>query len=144
MQYNINIKYTNSIDYTNVDISDFIYDNILPENESNLYILKYEHICGKDLTNQPVYMSEKQKISDFMNYSFDGWGFDKKTAFNGAFLVPEILSETQIICDEMDKNQYKKLDVGKSLSIPLIFEYYLDGYSSQDSFSVNIVKRVVL
>lgn len=24
------------------------------------------------------------------------------------------------------------------------FEYYLDGYSSQDSFSVNIVKRVVL
>lgn len=129
---NINIKYTNSIDYTNVDISDFIYDNILPENESNLYILKYEHICGKDLTNQPVYMSEKQKISDFMNYSFDGWGFDKKTAFNGAFLIPEILSETQIICDEMDKNQYKKLDVGKSLSIPLIFEYYLDGDELKD------------
>lgn len=24
------------------------------------------------------------------------------------------------------------------------FEYYLDGYSSQDSFSVSIVKRVVL
>lgn len=110
-----------------MDISDFIYDNILPESDSNLFILKYEHIHGKDSSNQPVYMSEKNTITNFMNYSFDGWGFDKKTAFNGAFLIPEIISETQITCDEYDTNQYKKLDVGKSLSIPIIFEYYLDG-----------------
>ena len=123
----VTLKYSNNIDYSSINISDFIYDNILPESDSNLFILKYEHIHGKDSSNQPVYMSEKNTITNFMNYSFDGWGFDKKTAFNGAFLIPEIISETQITCDEYDTNQYKKLDVGKSLSIPIIFEYYLDG-----------------
>ena len=127
LKSSLSLQYSNNIDYTNMDISNFVYDNVNENADSNLYVLKYEHIHGKDMTNQPVYMSEKNSITNFMNYSFDGWGFDKKTSFNGAFLIPEIISETMLTCDEMDTNQYKKLDVGKSLSIPVIFEYYLDG-----------------
>jgi hypothetical protein len=74
-------------------------------------------------------MSEKQSIKTFMNYAFDhNWGLEKNIAsFNGAFLIPEIVSESEITCDMMGKNQYRVLEVGKSLSIPIIFEYFLDG-----------------
>ena len=37
------------------------------------------------------------------------------------------MSESEITCDMMGKNQYRVLEVGKSLSIPIIFEYFLDG-----------------
>ena len=118
-----------TIDYTTYnDINNYIYDNVLVNKDSNLYILKYEHIHGQK-ENEPVYMSEKQSIKTFMNYAFDhNWGFEKNIAsFNGAFLIPEIVSESEITCDMMGKNQYRVLEVGKSLSIPIIFEYFLDG-----------------
>ena len=118
-----------TIDYTTYNnINNYIYDNVLVDKESNLYILKYEHIHGQK-ENEPVYMSEKQSIKTFMNYAFDhNWGFEKNIeSFNGAFLIPEIVSESEITCDMMGKNQYRVLEVGKSLSIPIIFEYFLDG-----------------
>ena len=48
-----------------------------------------------------------------------------KKYYSGAFLIPELISKTQILCDTKESNQYKLLDVGKTISVPILFEYFL-------------------
>ena len=42
------------------------------------------------------------------------------------FLIPNLLSKSQIVCDTFKNNQYKKLKVGESISIPILLEYFLN------------------
>ena len=57
---------------------------------------------------------------------------------NGAFLIPNLLSSSQIVCDNELNNQYKKLNVGESLTIPILFEYYLT-----DSFTNSSITKTL-
>ena len=57
--------------------------------------------------------------------------------FDGAFLIPELISRTQILCDSKESNQYKLLDVGKMVSIPILFEYFLVPNDSSTKASIS-------
>lgn len=100
-------KYNNCFDSDNT--SKFVYDNIL---------LKYEHFEYVDPTdNTTKYLNENVNISnDILN---------NVIKLNGVVLIPQLLSKSQIMCDNNKNTQYKKLNTGESLSIPVLLEYYL-------------------
>jgi hypothetical protein len=123
----------NESQYNNVE-NFYIYKNI--DSSNNNYILKYEHLLNDNLYNSENkinYLSENISISEFVkNLSKSNLNY-----YNGAFLVPELLSKNQIICSEKNKNQYEVLEVGKSLSIPLLFEYFLVPNDNSSKISIS-------
>lgn len=120
----------------NIELLDNIYQYSNCDNSNNEYILKYEHLINysrmTDNANPEIaYLNNSISFSDFIK--------DLKKSdvsyYNGAFLIPELIDKNQIICDLNESNQfYKQLDVGKTLSVPLLFEYFL----SLDNASNNV------
>ena len=124
---------TNTNNFYNEDgISKFVYDNL---------ILKYEHIyydtmkdneAGKeykyiDSDTSLTYefaANKKESIKKIQNY--DKFYFNSIENLYGMFLIPNLLNKSQIICDADKNNQYKKLNVGESMSIPLLCEYFIN------------------
>lgn len=127
-----NINY-NGLNYNNVDPNIFIYDN--STTEDNNFLLKYEHIVGHGIssnnsTTNQVYLSEGQSLQNFItNYSPSN--INNTSDLNGGFLVVNLLAKSQIQCSNDANNQYITLEVGNSISIPILFEYYLDGTSDK-------------
>jgi hypothetical protein len=72
-----------------------------------------------------VYFSNNVSIDSFMKLTNNK--LSKASEIVGAFLIPELTSINQILCKEINKTQYIQVEAGKSISIPVIFEYYLDG-----------------
>lgn len=126
---------SDEINYSYEDVDKFyMYSNI--DDSNNSYILKYEHLLNTmNLTedNTKSYLSNNVSISDFVKQ------FPKSSVnyYSGAFLVPELLAINQIICDSKETNQYKLLDVGKSLSIPILFEYFLTPENNYTNASIS-------
>lgn len=122
--------------YSDVD-KFYIYENA--DDSNNSYILKYEHLINTaSLVEEGTksYLSNNISISEFVKQ------FAKSSVnyYNGAFLIPELVAINQIICDSKETNQYKLLDVGKSLSIPILFEYFL--IPENNSINVSISKTL--
>lgn len=119
----------------NTGLSKFIYT---PDNSKSL-ILKYEHLKYEAEVNgnkNTVYISTETSISEiYQNTSLNGLNIND---INGAFLIPNLLSSSQIVCDNELNNQYKKLNVGESLTIPILFEYYLT-----DSFTNSSITKTL-
>ena len=107
----------------------YLYENC--DNTNNEYLLKYEHIYNS-VNN--TYLNDTTSISDFVNKISK-----PLRMFDGAFLIPELISRTQILCDSKESNQYKLLDVGKMISIPILFEYFLE---NSDNTNVSITKTL--
>ena len=107
----------------------YLYENC--DNTNNEYLLKYEHIYNS-VNN--TYLNDTTSISDFVNKISKSLRM-----FDGAFLIPELISRTQILCDSKESNQYKLLDVGKMVSIPILFEYFLE---NTDNTNVSITKTL--
>ena len=107
----------------------YLYENC--DNTNNEYLLKYEHIYNS-VNN--TYLNDTTSISDFVNKISKSLRM-----FDGAFLIPELISRTQILCDAKESNQYKLLDVGKMVSIPILFEYFLE---NTDNTNVSITKTL--
>ena len=107
----------------------YLYENC--DNTNNEYLLKYEHIYNS-VNN--TYLNDTTSISDFVNKISK-----PLRMFDGAFLIPELISRTQILCDSKESNQYKLLDVGKMVSIPILFEYFLE---NTDNTNVSITKTL--
>ena len=112
--------------YGNLDINFFIpigYDY-----NKNNYLLCYEHIC-KTLQNgarkQLIYLTENDSLPSFISGDNIN-GINNISGFVGGFFVPKLLTPNDLLCDKYTSNQYKEVQVGKSLTIPLIFEYFLD------------------
>jgi len=112
----------------------YLYDNC--DNSHNEYILKYEHLLNVSKLSETdetsySYLSENISFSDFIK------DLTKNSInyYNGAFLIPELNNINQIICDTNESNQYKLLDVGKTLSIPILFEYFL---TSNNNTTTNV------
>ena len=115
------LKYSTSVKQDNSESNFYMYKNV--DTSNNTYIMKYEHFkYNNTIDNSIVYLTNNVSISDFVKTTSS-----TLTAFTGAFFIPELLSKTQIMCDTNNKGkeQYKILDVGKTVSIPLLFEYFL-------------------
>lgn len=93
---------------------------------NNKYILRYEDIVGRNQSTQAlVYIDSSTSIINFLN-DYQPMGFAQDTDFSGAFLYPELLSR-ETISTEGGSTDKVYIDEGEQLSIPIVFEYYLDG-----------------
>ena len=98
----------------------------------NQYILRYEDIIVNKTNNSNNYfpLSTETQLSSVLGKvlykkpSSDTTSDKIKNIdeFVGAFLYPNLLSNTQIISKENENTKY--IDVGSSLSIPIVFEYF--------------------
>jgi len=127
-----------SIEYSYEDVDKFyLYEN--SDNSDNSYILKYEHFINTFMLYEDkskMYLSNNISISEFIRQ------FSKSNLnyYKGAFLIPELVALNQILCDTKETNQYKLLDVGNSLSIPILFEYFL--IPDDNSTNVSLSKTI--
>ena len=115
----------------------YLYGNV--DDSNNNYILKYEHLKYLNPINESsiTYLTNNVSISEFAKQINKNVG-----DFNGAFLIPELLSTTQIACDVNKREQYKVLEVGQSMSIPLLFEYFLIANETNSSSAISISKTL--
>lgn len=122
--YNNNTQITEAInddyDYSSADPSIFIYDDA----GKNQYVLKYEHLKGI-LNNKTIYFTNDIPAETFVSES-------NNTLINtdnlvGAFLIPNLESKNDIKCSQNNEEQYYALAPGESVSIPLLYEYYMNG-----------------
>lgn len=96
------------------------------DNHSNNFLTRFEDICGTNELGTIIYLDDHTSISEFISMnSVNGVSAGMGT-FVGAFLFPDLLNRTTILTDGK-YNGFIELDTGKSLSIPVTFEYSLDG-----------------
>lgn len=105
----------------------------------NQYILRYEDIIVSDNTDSR-YLDDKTSLTEVMNKvkysSVSGEANSKNTMsvssteqFVGGFLYPNLLSKAQILTSGGEQAS-KTIDMGSSLSIPIVFEYYVESGKS--------------
>ena len=106
----------------------------------NQYILRYEDIIVTDSANSR-YLDDQTSLTEVMNkvyYSAKGTGDANDTnspsvsstsQFVGGFLYPNLLSKAQILTSGGEQAS-KTIDMGSSLSIPIVFEYYVESGKS--------------
>ena len=106
----------------------------------NQYILRYEDIIVTDTSNSR-YLDDQTSLTEVMNkvyYSVKGAsGANDKNSltvsstsqFVGGFLYPNLLSKAQILTSGGEQAS-KTIDMGSSLSIPIVFEYYVESGKS--------------
>lgn len=93
--------------------------------KSNRYLLRYEDIVGQKDGVGLINLDSTTSISQFIKiYQPQGFGNDSDAC--GAFLYPELLSRASIMT-EGGANDHIFIDEGEQLTIPIVFEYYLDG-----------------
>ena len=123
---------------------------------NNKFVLRYEHIYGKykesnntpdtsddkllQLTNNYSLLSTIGKSEDgnrktddlyefyYMNSSSER-SIIKLEDLVGAFFIPTLISHNDILCTE-DNNSKITINVGESISVPLLFQYYLQNSNS--------------
>lgn len=117
-----NAEATNLELYKAKTIDFFLYEN----NLSNNYLNRFEDIAGLNKDGNIIYLDEQASISEFIiNNKVNGINPSINT-FVGAFLYPDITGRSTILT-EGGYNSYIEIEVGKSISVPVIFEYYIDG-----------------
>ena len=106
----------------------------------NQYILRYEDIIVTDTSNSR-YLDDQTSLTEVMNkvyYNVKGAsGANDKNSlavsstsqFVGGFLYPNLLSKAQILTSGGEQAS-KTIDMGSSLSIPIVFEYYVESSKS--------------
>ena len=123
--------------YDNIPIEFYIYRNSIynsdPQNDyQNKFLMKYSDIQGENDNGKRIFLDEDTSIVNFLsNYILnrqnkDNRGFAQVSDFSGAFFYPNLVSGNQIITGGSEQSS-KTIPVGESISIPIIFEYFLDG-----------------
>lgn len=131
---NSNIEYYHNTtnDYNYNYFKDYYkYSNI--DSLSNNYIMKFENLIMSNNDGSTSYMTKDDSINSINGFS------GKLKDYNGAFFIPELYDKTQILCTTNKENQYYVLDSGKSVSIPLLFEYFL----VSSNVSVETIKKTL-
>ena len=124
-------------DYSDVDENEFryVFNNSA---HSNALILKYENISvhqtgdSNDRKDQLIYLNNYDSSLSFKALqsakatisNFEANGLIKSDTLCGAFFVPQLKSKDFLLCE--DENYYKEISVGDSISIPLLFEYFIN------------------
>ena len=129
--------------YSDWTDNDFYYRNtvwtkvgerIRPDEDNNNYLYRYEDIIGIPFIDgtgiqTTVQLDETTNITNFVKQHKVN-GFEQDTNFCGAFLFPDLLSRKQITTSGQE-NDKVFIDSGESITLPIVFEYYLDGTYSE-------------
>lgn len=107
------------------------YSNI--DSSSNDYIMKFENLIKSNSDGSTTYMTKEDSVSTINGFT------GNLTDYNGAFFIPELYDKTQILCTTDKENQYYVLDSGKSISVPLLFEYFL----VSSNVSIETIKKTL-
>ena len=129
---NNNIEYYHNTtnDYNYNYFKDYYkYSNI--DSLSNNYIMKFENLIMSNNDGSTSYMTKDDSINSINGFS------GKLKDYNGAFFIPELYDKTQILCTT--NKEYYVLDSGKSVSIPLLFEYFL----VSSNVSIETIKKTL-
>lgn len=145
-----NILNQYSTKYINVDnilsnFNTFKYKeyNEINENQTeyfNQYILRYEDIIVQETNQKSFYLDKNSILSEVVkkikikNNNDEQASLQNTEDLIGGFLYPNLLSKAQIIIDNNSSAKY--IEVGNSLSIPIVFEYYVESNKS------NIIKSI--
>ena len=127
---NLKILNVDELSYNERSWDYFLYTNSkyhpkAVDADSNVYLMMFEDIQGKNSNGQTVWLDDNTSITNFLaNYS--PAGFTQDSDFSGAFLYPNIDAKSQIMTSGGEQSSLA-IKVGQSVSIPIIFEYYLDG-----------------
>jgi len=124
LQATLNLDDNTTKLYKNKTIDFFLYENTLANN----YLNRFEDISGLNKDGNEIFLDNESSISEFIaNNSVNGVNPVLNT-FVGAFLYPDITGRSSILT-EGGYNSYIEIEVGKSISVPVVFEYYIDGES---------------
>lgn len=116
--------------YEDKDFNWFLYenslykDNVVDNGEENEYLIRYEDIQGKNEAQQTVFLDNTISITDFFS-KYKPKGFKNGSDFCGAFLYPELNNKNVVMTNGGEKDSIS-IDVSGSITIPIVFEYYLD------------------
>lgn len=126
------IKAVSNDNYKDKDFKWFVYSNSLyrDNGEENKYLMRYEDIQGKNESQQTVFLDNATSILSFFN-KYKPKGFKAEKDFCGAFVYPNLNNKNVLMTNGGEKDSIS-IDVSGSITIPIVFEYYLDGtnYSS--------------
>ena len=119
-----------SNNYTDKDFNWFLYenslykDNVVDNGKENEYLIRYEDVQGKNEAQQTVFLDNTISITDFFS-KYKPRGFKNASDFCGAFLYPELNNKNVVMTNGGEKDSIS-IDVSGSITIPIVFEYYLD------------------
>lgn len=126
------IKVISDYTYEDKDFNWFVYSNSLYRNngEENNYLMRYEDIQGKNESRQTIFLDNSTSVVSFFN-KYKPKGFNSEKDFCGAFVYPNLSNKNVLMTNGGEKDSIS-IDVSGSITIPIVFEYYLDGtnYSS--------------
>jgi hypothetical protein len=108
--------------YSTKDIDYFLYENGL----SNNYLNRFEDISGLNKDGNEIWLDSETSISEFIADNHVNGVNPAINTFVGAFLYPDITGRKTLLTDG-GYNSYIEVEVGKSISIPITFEFYIDG-----------------
>lgn len=86
-------------------------------------------------SNHVLFKYENLKLGDAFAYSAF---LQSNSGYEGGFLIPNLLNNTQVLCDSKSDNIFKVIEVGNALNIPLLLEYYIQNNKS----TFNITKKL--
>ena len=113
--------------YVDKEFEWFVYSNSLYRNqgEDNKYLMRYEDIQGKNEAQQTVFLDTTTSIMNFFT-KYRPNGFNSDTDFCGAFIYPN-LNHKNVVMTNGGEKDFISIDVSESITVPIVFEYYLDG-----------------
>jgi hypothetical protein len=111
--------------YRSLEIAHFLYPNT-----SNNYLVCYEDFYYDDEEGTRFYLDNETEITDFVGQRKIPGGFNDDVDMIGAFLFPNIKSLSNISTDG-SVGSYVEIAVGKTLSVPIVLEYYLNSQYPQ-------------
>ena len=129
------LKLDNIITYSNInDISNFYYINNEKDKYTTNYYNRYEDIYGLSKNARPnndntydasyyTQLDNETSLSQFLSNNTNEY-FNDTDSFRGAFLYVNLESIDNILTDGGEKD-YIEIGVGKSLTIPVVFECYM-------------------
>ena len=108
--------------YSKKDANFFLYQ----QDYSNNYLTRFEDICGINELGSVVFLDDHTSISEFISLNTVNGITSGFNTFVGGFLYPDLLGKSTILTDGK-YNSFIELETGKSVSVPITFEYSLDG-----------------
>ena len=114
---------------------------------SNQFIFRFEHFYGyeTDNTNDDeqektlVQLTDQYSLKSLLHNTKFNFNYDTNTSLDikdlyGGFLIPTLVSQSQILCTD-NNNSSITINVGESISIPILFQYYLGNDSSNNQIT---------
>ena len=99
-----------------------MYEN----NLSNNYLNRFEDISALNRDGNVIYLDAETSLSEFIAQNNVNGINPETNTFIGAFLYPDITGRSSILT-EGGYNSSIEIEVGKSISVPIMMEYYIDG-----------------